>query len=152
MRDREVRFAELRKDNNLKQKYISKILNVSEDRYSKYERCINDMTIEKCNVLANFYNVSLDYLLGLSDYNNREVSRNLKLELLGKKLLTLRKERNLTQDLLGQKLGFLQTTYNGYEIGRVIPTTFKLYCIAEFYNVSIDYLTGKSIVKEIKNE
>lgn len=113
MRDREVRFAELRKDNNLKQKHISKILNVSEDRYSKYERCINDMTIEKCNVLANFYNVSLDYLLGLSDYNNREVSRDLKLELLGKKLLTLRKERNLTQDLLGQKLGFLQTTYNG---------------------------------------
>lgn len=66
MRFLETSFFELRLDRNLKQKDIAKILNISENRYSKYERRVNDLTLEMSNELANFYNISLDYLFGIS--------------------------------------------------------------------------------------
>lgn len=150
MRDKEIRFAELRKDKGLKQWEIAEVLNVLEDRYSKWERGIDDISLENSNILAKFYDVSLDYLLGLSDYSIKTSRKELDLKLFCKRLLHLRKERNLTQEKLGKELGFPQRTYANYEKGSSVPTTLKVYCIALYYNVSLDYLVGRSDDKEIK--
>ncbi len=96
MRFLETRFSELRLDRNLKQKDIAKILNISENRYSNYERRVNDLTLEMSNKLANFYNVSLDYLFGISNKNSKIKNKNINLQILQKRLLKLRKEKNLT--------------------------------------------------------
>lgn len=150
MRNSETRFAELRLDKSLKQKDLAKVLNVSEDRYSKYERGINDLTLEMSNKIANFYDVSLDYLFGISNKNTKVENTNIDLNIFKKRLLQLRKDNDLSQNEIGQKIGFPQTTYSGYETGTSIPTSFKTYYIAMYCNVSIDYLLGRTNVKEIQ--
>lgn len=152
MRDNETRFAELRLDKNLKQKDLAKMLNISEDRYSKYERRINDLTLEMSNKIANFYDVSLDYLFGISNKKFTGKKSKIDLTLLPKRLLELRKEKKLNQSELGQKVGFVQTTYSGYENGTSIPTSFKTYYLAIYYHVSMDYLVGRVDIKEIQQK
>lgn len=61
------RLKILRKSNNLKQEDIADILKIKQTQYSRYELGKNKMEIERYIALAEFYNVSLDYLAGLID-------------------------------------------------------------------------------------
>ena len=53
----------IREDNDIKQKDIAKYLNVSQNTYSQYETGIIALTAEVLIKLADYYNVSIDYLL-----------------------------------------------------------------------------------------
>lgn len=146
-----TRYEELRLDCELKQGDIANILDVKRNTYSKWENCINDMPLDKSNELANYYQTSLDYLLGLSHERNFIPNNNkINYKILAERLLRLRKENKLTQEELSDKLGFLQRTYAYYESGDRIPTTLKLLVIAQFYKISFDYLVGKSDIRKIK--
>lgn len=61
------RLREIREDKDLKQSDIANILKIPRQNYSRYELGIVAMPIEKYNILADFYNVSLDYLIGRTD-------------------------------------------------------------------------------------
>ncbi len=149
MRETKNRMAELRHKNNLLQKDIAKMLNVKENTYSKWEKCSNDIPLEKVNILANFYNVNLDYLLGIA--KKIEPSEKLKIDYkkICERLLELRKENHLTQGRLSDKIGFFQTTYSSFETGARTPTTYKLLYIVNFYNASMDYVVGRTDTKRI---
>ncbi len=149
MKETKNRMAELRHKNNLLQKDIAKMLNVKENTYSKWEKCSNDIPLEKVNILANFYNVNLDYLLGIS--KKIEPSEKLKIDYkkICERLLELRKENHLTQGRLSDKIGFFQTTYSSFETGARTPTTYKLLYIVNFYNASMDYIVGRTDTKKI---
>ena len=56
------------------------------------------------------------------------------------KLKELRKQKNLTQTEIAKILQITQRTYAGYELGQTEPTIDTLKKIADFYNVSLDYL------------
>ena len=144
-----TRIADLRLDHDLKQKDVAKILGVLENNYSKWERGITDIPLDKSNELVNYYNCSFDYLFGLSNNNDKELRENIDLQLLCKRLLELRKSQNLTQEQLSNAVGFHQRTYSHYEDGSRVPTSYKVYYIAVYYNVSFDYLVGKTDSKEI---
>ena len=60
------RIRDLREDNDLSQAQIAKILNVSQSTYSRYEIGFLDVPSEILIALSKFYNVSVDYILGLS--------------------------------------------------------------------------------------
>lgn len=141
---RKAKLYDLRVDYDYKQKDIANYLNVKTDTYSKWERQINDMPLQKVNDLSKKYNVSLDYLLGLSNEKNSKISQNnINIPILQKRLKQLRKAKKLSQKDLSKKLGFPQTTYSNYERGSRLITTQKLLLICKFYNVSFDYITGK---------
>ena len=53
----------IREDNDLKQKDIAKILNVSQNTYSQYETGVISLTAEVLIKLSDYYDVSIDYLL-----------------------------------------------------------------------------------------
>ncbi len=153
MLENTLRLEDLRLDNNLKQRDVAAILKVKVNTYSKWENCINDMPIAKCSELAHFYHVSLDYLLGLSNYYDEDKSfTSMHLSLLPQRMFKERKKRALTQKEVGKKIGFTQRAYSNYETGLRLPTTLKLLAIAQFYQVSFDYLVGKSSDKEIKKK
>ena len=57
----------IREDRDLKQKDIAKILNVSQNTYSQYETGVIALTAEVLIKLADFYEVSVDYLLDRAD-------------------------------------------------------------------------------------
>ena len=61
------RIKELRDDKDLYQKNIAEILKVTQQQYNKYELGINSIPIEKISVLADYYNTSVDYLIGRTD-------------------------------------------------------------------------------------
>ena len=62
-----LRLKDLREDHDLKQEDVAKILNISQTNYSKYELGKINIPINSLIVLANFYNTSIDYLLGITN-------------------------------------------------------------------------------------
>ncbi|MBC9808149.1 helix-turn-helix domain-containing protein [Carnobacterium maltaromaticum] len=64
--------------------------------------------------------------------------------MFGDKLKTLRKSKKLTQEQLANLLGVARTTYSSYEQGRRMPDADIQNKIAELFNVSLDYLHGRS--------
>ena len=63
------------------------------------------------------------------------------------RLKALRLEANLTQSDVAQQFGVSQPTYSNWEKGGKKPIPEKYPKIAEFYNVSTDYLLGNSDYK-----
>ena len=61
------RIRDLREDKDLSQKEIASILNMSQTGYSKYEVGTNDVPTKILIQLANFYNTSVEYILGLTN-------------------------------------------------------------------------------------
>lgn len=58
------RMRDLREDNDKTQQEIAEILNTSQTMYARYERGANELPIHHLLALADYYNVSTDYLLG----------------------------------------------------------------------------------------
>ena len=61
------RIRDLREDKDLTQIDVAKTLNMSQTGYSKYETGENDIPTSVLIKLAKFYNVSIDYILELTD-------------------------------------------------------------------------------------
>lgn len=61
------RIRNLREDNDLTQKQVAKILNMSQTGYSQYEIGKNDIPTRVLIILSNYYNTSIDYILGITD-------------------------------------------------------------------------------------
>lgn len=70
------RIRSLREDNDLTQKKVGEILNMSQTGYNQYEIGKNDIPTKILIELAKLYNTSIDYILGLTDetkpYKRRE--------------------------------------------------------------------------------
>lgn len=54
----------LREDRDLRQRELADLLSVSQNTYSQYENGIIELTAENLIKLADYYDVSVDYLLG----------------------------------------------------------------------------------------
>ena len=67
------RIRDLREDQDLKQVDVAKMLNMSQTGYSKYETGENDIPTHVLIALANYYKVSVDYLLGQTDKPKRNI-------------------------------------------------------------------------------
>ncbi len=62
-----IRLKTLRQQHKMKQKDVAKAINVSRTTISGYETKDRQPSHEKLNALANLFNVSIDYLLGVTD-------------------------------------------------------------------------------------
>lgn len=61
------RLRDVREDADKSQAEIAKVLNIQQTQYSRYERGVQTMGIDKYATLSKYYNISLDYLCGLID-------------------------------------------------------------------------------------
>lgn len=61
------RLRDLREDNNYTQKQIAQVLFTTQPQYYRYEKGLRDLLCEHLIILSKFYNVSTDYILGLTD-------------------------------------------------------------------------------------
>ncbi|MBQ4510684.1 MAG: helix-turn-helix transcriptional regulator [Clostridia bacterium] len=61
------RLKDVREDRDLKQTDIAKILGTTRQQISKWENGVQLMGIDKYIILAEFYNISIDYLCGIID-------------------------------------------------------------------------------------
>lgn len=67
------RIRDLREDSDKTQQEIAKLLGTSQTMYARYERGANEMPIRHLVALADFYNVSTDYILGRT--NNQKINK-----------------------------------------------------------------------------
>lgn len=70
----------------------------------------------------------------------------------GERILKLRIEKDLTQKEIADQLGIAQQTYQGYETGNTKATLHLLEQLSNIYNVSMDFLAGKTEERNIVHE
>lgn len=68
-----IRIQNLREDSDCTQAQMAKILNCSQQVYSNYELGQRDIPTDILIKLSEYYNVSTDYLLGLTDKKERNI-------------------------------------------------------------------------------
>lgn len=66
-----VRIRNLREDSDMTQRQVSEYLFCDQSLYSKYERGLRDVPVSIIIKLAELYNTSTDYILGLTDERER---------------------------------------------------------------------------------
>ncbi len=70
------------------------------------------------------------------------------MQILAKRLKELRESRRLYQRELAEILDMSFRGYQNYEVGQSDPKLETLIAIADYYNVSIDYLVGRTDVPD----
>ncbi|AQR90554.1 HTH-type transcriptional regulator Xre [Clostridium saccharobutylicum] len=68
--------------------------------------------------------------------------------MFSKRLTYLRKESELTQDEISKKLNISRLAYTHYENGTYEPSIQTLELIADFYDVSTDFLLGRTFIRK----
>lgn len=138
-------IKKLREEQNKTQQEIASILGIARQTYNHYEIQDSIIPLKHLNNLANYYNVSIDYIFELTKqrkYSNfkKEININLSKE----RLKSFRKEQKLTQVKLANILNTFHTVIVDYEHGKNLIATPFLYTICKKYNISADYLLGKT--------
>ena len=66
-------------------------------------------------------------------------------------LQNLRAEKQVSQQAVAEYIGVTKQAYSLYELGKRNPDNDMLYKISEYFDVSLDYLLGKSNIKNISS-
>ena len=137
------RIKELRLEKNLSQSDIAKTLGVTRSSYAMWESSNNVIPLKRLIALCDFFQTNLDYIFVFTDYSTI-VNSSYNLELCSQRLKEFRKENNLTQQKIATYLHIDQPTWSIYENGKSLIGTPFLYDICKKYNISADYLLGKT--------
>lgn len=139
------KIADLRIDNDLKQKDIAKFLGVDRSTYSKWENGDNKMPLEKLDKLTMKYNVSFDYIFEYSKIKRIDncIYSQMDTEELCHNIRLMRKRAGFTQEALAFKLGISKSTYNRYERGTLDIPIDKFSEFFIIFDISLDALAGK---------
>ncbi len=143
----------IREEAELTQWQVAEILNVSRSVYGMWETEADFIPLLRLNDFCTYFDVSFDYVLGLSKIRNYHSYKNIiDRNIIKERLKNLRKEYNLTQDRLSQKLGITRSLISKYENGTNLILTCFVIAYAKFFNVSADYLVGRIDTEVILKE
>lgn len=134
----------LREENDLTQEKMGLIVNTKKWSITKWEKGKEIIPLPKLNIYANYFNVSMDYILKLSN-NKNIVAKHLELDpkVVGENIKQIRKDNNISQRELAKELGTTQSVIYGYENGKFLILTAFAYQICIKYKVSMDWLCGR---------
>lgn len=140
-----LNIRKIREKNNKNMQELADILKVAKITYNHYETQEKIIPIERLNVLCNYFNISFDYVFELNTKKNYKIyNSEINKNLCAKRLKEFRKENKITQTKIANLVGTVQSTFAKYETEiNLIPTAF-LYTICKKYNISADYLLGKT--------
>ncbi|MCR5339636.1 MAG: helix-turn-helix domain-containing protein [Lachnospiraceae bacterium] len=69
MKQYENRLSKIRKANQESQEQVAALLKIKRMTYSKYENGLSKIPVEQAIILARHFDVSMDYLCGISNIN-----------------------------------------------------------------------------------
>lgn len=143
----EKRLFDLREYADLTQKDLAQNLGVSQQTYSLWEKGTKIIPLKHLNNLCNYYETSMDYVLGFTDIktsSNIIKIKELNKKEIGARIKKIREDNNLTLCDLASKLNTTSSTISAYETGKTLILTAFAYQICSEYNVSLDWLCGKT--------
>lgn len=70
-----TRLRDLREDADLTQKQAGALLNTTQQQYAKYELGVQEIPTRHLITLANYYNVSIDYIVGRAEWADVQLYR-----------------------------------------------------------------------------
>ena len=138
------RLKDIRDNNDLKQKDIAKILNVSRPNYTRWETKEKIIPLERLNEFCNYFNINMDYVIGLTN-NLVKINKTIILDkkAIGRNLKEFRCKNNITQEELALKLGTTHSVISAYENGHTLILTAFLINLCKVYNLSADTLCNR---------
>ena len=143
----EERIRSLRERNMFTQRELASIIGVSRNLICLWENGYANIALKQIIKFCKIYNVSLDYILELSD-TTREAEYhfidNLDLVYVGKKIREIRKNSLLTQEKFAKKIDTKRSSISYYEIGKMMISTADLKQICETFGYSADYIVGNT--------
>ena len=138
-------IKKLREEQNKTQQEIASILGIARQTYNHYEIQDSIIPLKHLNNLANYYNVSIDYIFELTKQRKYlNFKKEINIDLSKERLKAFRKEQKLTQVKLANILNTFHTVIVDYEHGKNLIATPFLYTICKKYKISADYLLGKT--------
>jgi len=144
----------VRESYELTQREMAKVLGISKSSYNYFETGEQIIPLKHLNNFCNKFHVTMDYLSGLTNVNCH-ITKKFKLDskLVGSRIKLVRKKRNLTQEELAKILNTSQSNISSYESGKTLMLTAFIYNLAKEFDISLDYLTGRSdIIKIMKKK
>ncbi len=143
------RLKELRNEKKLSQEEMANIVNMSQTGYSQYERDVRNISIETLKMFSAFFNVSIDYILGLTDikkpYKKSSIINTNPIH----RLKEIREDKDLLQEQIAKILNMSKKGYSHYETNYCEIPIKKLIILAKFYNTSTDYLLYQTDERKI---
>lgn len=133
------KIKELRIKKGLTQQKLANATNISRSAIGMVEKNKQGLGRENLVTIANFFGVTVDYLLS----DDIEVDINSTSNKLGDKIKTLRKERRITQQELGRNVGLSTSSIGMIESDKQGASSEKLKEIADFFGVTVDYLLSE---------
>jgi transcriptional regulator with XRE-family HTH domain len=133
-------IKQLRQDRNITQQELGKIINKSRSTIAGYETKRKEPDYETLKKIAEYFNVSTDYLLE-NTYNPIELADSI---MFNKRLKYLREQHSLSQRQLSLKINVSQQTIASWETGLTQPSDYNLHKLSNLFSISIDYLLGKT--------
>lgn len=139
------RLRQARTDNNLTQIALADLCGISRQTINNYESGIREPNLEVLNELSHLLNVSVDWLLGndssLSFSNNPTCFKER--SVFCQRLISVRERKGETQAQVAAKLELSQGVYVNLESEKIVPDIVLVNKIAQYFDISIDWLLGK---------
>lgn len=126
----------------LSQKEVAISLSVSPPTVSDWERCIKYPTVDNLKQLCSLFQMSSDYLLGLT--NRTSLASTASPDWNGDLIRELRRDRNESIEQVSLSLGIAPYLYRQYENCEAEPCLSDLIAISEHFGVSYDELLRRS--------
>ncbi len=134
-----------REELEMTQTELGYVFGVSKNTVSGWENAHDTMPFNKLIKFCNLYNYSLDFVCGFTRKNIKyKIPIKADKKQIGKKLKELRGKLNLSQQALANECNFSQATYSSYETGKYLINSMTIYTICKTYNISMEWLTGRS--------
>lgn len=145
-----------RKELGLTLEEIGNYVGVGKSTVQKWESgYISNMKRDKIALLAKVLQINPAVLINddTTMENDNEIYNNINSGVtMYERFVELLQEKGITSYRVSKETGVTQTTLSDWKTGRATPKTATLQKIADYFNVSLDWLVGKSDVRQNSNE
>lgn len=140
MNEFQTRLQDLLVENELSRLQLSKKIGISFETLNGYFNKDFYPELSVAIKIADYFNCSIQYLMGLTDdYNSKDTNELPFIDTLKK----LMKENDLSIERLMKATNMSEANFYRWQSGKTKPAMNSLIAIAKYFDVTIDYLIGK---------
>ncbi len=145
------RLEDLRDERDLLKKDVAKYIGVVESVYSEWENEKLSIPTKRIYQLANYFEVNIDYMLGISDKREHIKSNDeINLDLVSLRLKEIRKFLKFTMRDLADKFNTTSSAISNYENSKFLILSSFLIELCKYSKYSIDWVLGRSNQKYLE--